>query len=250
MLATARDHYAVSRLIAQRAAREAVRARPRGLVPVASVVIAHQAAQAQRSEAAVGAMLAEQGYSAPAPAALNHLAFTTSTSALAAMLDSAGDAGFAQLVASLVQAAGRSAESVSAATRNVPHVRHLRTPSCSRCAVLAGRVYRFSEGFLRHPNCDCVMVPVTSAGTNLTIDPAELAERGMVTGLSKADLEAVRDGADFGQVVNVRRASAGLQESGRALSRAGRPTPEAIYRAASGNHAEAMTLLRRHGYIT
>lgn len=32
---------------------------------------------------------------------------------------------------------------------------------CSRCAVLAGKFYRFSTGFFRHPRCHCFHVPAT-----------------------------------------------------------------------------------------
>ena len=38
-----------------------------------------------------------------------------------------------------------------------------------------------------------------------------------------------KDLADFNQIVNVRRSSAGLRSSGEALTRAGRPTPAGIY---------------------
>jgi hypothetical protein len=160
------------------------------------------------------------------------------------------DAEFERLVASIVQDAGRAAESVAIAARqHVAHVRYLQTPSCSRCAVLAGRVYRYSEGFLRHPNCDCVMIPVTVASPDFTVDPVDLAREGKVSGLSKADLRAVEDGADFGQVVNVRLRKAGLQQPGRVLARAGRPTPEGIYALAGDDHAKALSLLQQYGYI-
>ena len=60
---------------------------------------------------------------------------------------------------------------------------------------------------------------------------------------------ALTDGADLNQVVNVRSKKAGLTEGGRVLARAGRPTPEGIYRAAGGDRGLAMDLLKRHGYI-
>lgn len=246
VLATAREHYARSTLIAQRAAREASKVSGRGLVSVAQVLVTHQVAQAQTSESAVAAMLAEQGTSMVSAGRLNALAYTTSTEALGQMLDSAGNEGFDRLILSLVQAAGRSAESVASTARDVGHVRYLSPPSCSRCAVLAGRFYRWSDGFKRHPLCDCTMVPSRDSG--LAVDVADLVKRGLVTGMSKADLRAVNDGADVSQVVNVRRKEAGLQESGAVLSRAGRPTPEGIYRIAS-DQTEAVALLKRFGFI-
>ncbi|MEV5542803.1 hypothetical protein AB0L13_38875 [Saccharopolyspora shandongensis] len=44
------------------------------------------------------------------------------------------------------------------------HERVVRLPACDRCIVLAGKFYRYSTGFLRHPRCDCTMVPVSRAG--------------------------------------------------------------------------------------
>jgi len=100
-------------------------------------------------------------------------------------------------------------------------------------------------------NCDCVMIPAAEdAAPGLVSDPTDLIREGKVTGLSKADLRAiVEDGADLGKVVNVRRYSSGLRESGRTLARAGKLTPEGIYRLAS-DRTEAVTMLRRFGYLT
>lgn len=194
-------------------------------------------------------MLAEQSIDQAAEALLNSLAFTTATDMFVAMADAATtDADFDRLVESLVQDAGRAAESVATATRNVAHVRYLSPPSCSRCAVLAGRVYRYSDGFQRHPNCDCVMIPTTVASPFVQ-DPADLLERGLVTGLSKADAAAVADGADLNKVVNIRLRAAGLRDAGRVLYRADRMTPEAIYRATGSDRGAALDLLRRNGYL-
>lgn len=202
------------------------------------------------SEAAVGLMLDQQGIDSAAEALLNATAFTTETNRLLAMIDATDtDAEFDRLVESLVQDAGRAAESVSVAVRpDVRFVRYLNLPSCSRCAVLAGRVYRYSQGFLRHPNCDCVMLPTTVAAPDLVQDPAELAAQGLVTGFSKADLRAIADGADPSQVVNVRRAQAGLRQAGRAIARRGRLTPEGIY-ATTTTREEAVQALRDAGYV-
>ncbi|MEO6509445.1 MAG: hypothetical protein ABIO16_00530, partial [Nocardioides sp.] len=71
---------------------------------------------------------------------------------------------------------------------------------------------------------------------------------GQVTGLSVADRKAIADGADFGQVVDVRRQAAGLGQPGRALSRRGRPTPEAIY-ASTSSRDEAIQRLTAAGYV-
>lgn len=195
-------------------------------------------------------MLAEQSIDEAAEALLNSVGFTSELDAIMAAIETAAtDFEFERIVESFVQDAGRAAESVTIAARpRVAWVRHLTLPSCSRCAVLAGRVYRYSEGFQRHPGCDCVMVP-TTIGSDLAYDLDDLVQSGQVTGLSKADRKAIRDGADLGRVVNVRRSQAGLSESGRVLYRRGRLTPEAIYRQTGDDREAALALLKANGYL-
>ena len=247
MLASALSHYRRSALLARRAAYAAQGAK--SPAALASVVVTHQAAQARMSEQAVADMLSEQGADVAPAGSLLPLSFTTDARMLAGMIGPTTNVG--RLVGSLVQDAGRAAESVATAARpNVGHVRYLSPPSCSRCAILAGRAYRYSDGFQRHPGCDCVMVPATEdAAPGLASDPAGLLREGKVTGLSKADTRAIADGADPNKVVNVRRRSAGLMESGRVLARAGKLTPEGIYHLAS-SQSDAVAMLRRFGYLT
>ena len=202
------------------------------------------------SEQYVSDVLTEQGVEVTPSGSLSPPAFTTDGRMFTEMASNATNVG--RLVESLVQDAGRAAESVASAARpNVGHARYLSPPSCSRCAVLAGRTYRYSDGFQRHPNCDCVMIPATEdAAAGLVSDPTDLIRQGKVTGLSKADMRAiVEDGADLGKVVNVRRAASGLRESGRVLARAGKLTPEGIYRLAS-DRTQAVAMLRQFGYLT
>lgn len=248
MLRTSERYYRFSQRLAARAVTAARRAPT--LTAAALVVAQHQAAQAAEAQAANTAMLAEQGIQVPPQGLVVPYAFATPPTTTEAMLTQAEvDWRFQRLVASLVQDAARAAQAVDIAARpHVQHVRHLNLPSCSRCAVLAGRVYRYSTGFQRHPGCDCVMIPVTVASPDLTYDPAQLARDGLATGLSKADLEALDAGADFNQIVNVRAKKAGLTEAGQVLDRAGRPTPAGIFRSAA-NRDEALSLLQQHGYI-
>lgn len=247
MLRSASNHYRRSALLARSAANAAGRA-PSALA-LAATLVTHQAAQARMSEQAVGDMLAEQGVDITPAGSLVPLSFATDGRMLAQMIGPKTDVP--RLVESLVQDAGRAAESVATASRpRVGHVRYLSPPSCSRCAVLAGRTYRYSDGFKRHTNCDCTMIPaLEAAAPHLVADPTDLMRQGRVTGLSKADLRAVSDGADLNKVVNVRRYSSGLRESGRVLARAGKLTPEGIYRLAS-NQPAAVAMLRQFGYIT
>jgi hypothetical protein len=88
-------------------------------------------------------------------------------------------------------------------------VRVLVPPSCDRCTILAGRIYRDLEGFARHPGCDCQHWPVQdwakAEKLGLVTDPMVAFERGQVRGLSKADIQAVKDGADLQAIVNAKR---------------------------------------------
>lgn len=247
---TALKYRNLSSAAATRAAREARRARPRGTDAVLEVLARHQVAQARYAADATAAVLATQGIRTPPDAPLLAAGFTTGRSNLSGMLDAVEtDWQFSQLVASLVQDAGRAAQSVSQASRpRVGWTRTLTPPSCSRCAVLAGRVYRYSTGFLRHPRDDCTMIPSAEGDDRYVADIGAMTRAGQITGLSKADHAALGDGADLAQLVNVRRQTAGLQTAGRALVRQGRPTPEGIYRMASDREA-ALTLLARYRYI-
>jgi len=115
-------------------------------------------------------------------------------------------------VGTLVADTARASESLAMGARPVGgQVRMLNPPSCSRCVVLAGRWYRKSTGFQRHPGCDCVHIP-TSEGLagDLTVDPRayfdSLDDAGKVKFAgSKANLEAIELGADINQIVNAYR---------------------------------------------
>lgn len=245
MLRSADRHHATSRALAERAVREARKG------DVATVVIRHQAAAALTASQAIGAMLAEQGTSVAADATVIPLAFTSSPDAVGQMVD-ATDSRWQldRLISSLVTDAARAAESVSITARpRVGYVRYVSPPCCSRCAILAGRFYRWSSGFKRHPGCDCTHLPTTDPRSEHLQNPADLVDRGLVTGLSKADQKALADGADLNQVVNVRSKAAGLLSGGQALTRAGRLTPAGIYARANGDRDVALSLLAQHGYI-
>lgn len=118
--------------------------------------------------------------------------------------------------------AGRAAVSAGmVARRNVGgYVRMLNPPSCSRCAVLAGKWFRWNQGFQRHPRCDCRHIPTREdLADDLRTDPKAYfdslskAEQDRV--FTQAGAAAVRDGADVSQVVNARRgmATAGVSKT-------------------------------------
>lgn len=124
--------------------------------------------------------------------------------------------------------AGRAADITALTTRHAMtgYIRVLSRPSCSRCAILAGRHYRWNAGFRRHPRCDCVHLPVPSASI---ADPLITRPRAYFDSLTEAEqnkaftsagAEAIRRGADPGQVVNARRGAAGLTPAGARITAA------------------------------
>lgn len=251
MLKSARNHYRSNQRLIALALRQVRRSSSD--LQAAAVIAAYQAEAVALALAAVAAEMLEQGMVGPVLGRINQQALLTDSRAVVGMLQSSGNRqAIDRLTQTLVADAGRTASSVDIARRPVVtgHVRMLNLPSCSRCAVLAGRVYRWSTGFQRHPKCDCVMVPTTLAlGNDLTLDGRKAALDGQVEGLSKADLQAIEAGADLGQVVNVRRRNAGLVTGSSVMDRAGRPTPAGIMAVSNGDRDMAVRLLKRHGYL-
>jgi hypothetical protein len=163
-----------------------------------------------------------------------------------------------RVVETQVADAGRGAVSVSSAVdaQVAGHERVVSHGGCGRCIVLAGKFYRWSDGFLRHPKCHCGMRLVTRTQRRKGWTP-ETTPRALYDALSPADRaksfstdaqKAIADGADLADVVNVRGGMA--TAGGRRSVRTGRLTPEQIYRDAAGNRAAAVRLLAEHGYIT
>lgn len=125
----------------------------------------------------------------------------------------------------LLSDTARQGESLGMGVRPVSgYVRMLTPPSCSRCVILAGRFYRKNTGFQRHPGCDCRHIPASeSVAGDLTVEPRayfdSLTESEQDKTFTKAGAEAVRAGADIGQVVNARRGMYAAQ--GQLLTREG-----------------------------
>jgi len=118
------------------------------------------------------------------------------------------------LVRTQVADAGRMAVQAQMAAEPAirGYVRQVHLPACARCIILAGRFYRYSSGFLRHPDCDCTMIPAVGQNWVHSQDPAELmaAMREHHMGklrrsLTEGDLRALDHGADLNQVVNAHR---------------------------------------------
>jgi hypothetical protein len=164
------------------------------------------------------------------------------------------------IVRTQVADAGRAADWVSAmGSRDVTgYVRMTVGKTCARCAILAGRWYRWSRGFKRHPRCDCVMVPSSeSISDDIRLDPRRLISSGRVTGLSVASRDAITAGADPAQVVNADRGmyvADGRRFTTESTTKRGsgpriRLMPGQIIAEAAGDRDETVRLLRFHGYI-
>jgi hypothetical protein len=159
--------------------------------------------------------------------------------------------------------AGRVADGVAIAARpRTGWVRMLVGDTCPRCLLLAGRFYRYSTGFERHPQCNCIHIPaVEDTAGDFTTDPKRAFDEGRVKGLTEAETAAIRDGADMAQVINAKSGMyvAGARKytrtgtsrrgfAGQWLGRALRLMPEQIYRD-TDSRDDAVRLLRQHGYI-
>jgi hypothetical protein len=252
------------------------------LVDPLAVVIASQLVAASTADAYVSQALVAQGITAPAEGTvrpttlagvaadgrpLDTLLYQPAVTALTLIGEgtaparalAVGGIQLDMLIRTLIADAGRAATGVAIAARSgVGYTRVLTPPSCSRCAVLAGKYYRWSMGFQRHPRCDCVHVPTTRglSGGLLTsprgyFDSLSAAEQSRV--FTNAGARAIRDGADMGQIVNARRGmTAGGTTTEATTRRGGAPRgrlmPEEIYRRA-GSRAEALALLRQHRYL-
>ena len=283
MLASALDHYARQQKITERALKSARRARWGTLARLTAVVSLFQMAAARDAAESVPLMLAEQGIDADVlgivvPAALAGVA--SDGRPLDSLLDLTRAGGvtdyqFDRIVATQVQDAARQAAGAAVATRpQVPgYVRMLNPPSCSRCAILAGREYRWNAGFLRHPGCDCRHVPAAEdTFDSLTTNPrayfdslppaADLAEQhpdmsvaerrkaGLYSQediFTRAGARAIRDGADPGRVVNARRGMRTAQVNLRGWIPKGRMVREEVF----GRQLATTTEMRtRHGVRT
>lgn len=199
-----------------------------------------------------------------------------------------GLADMARYAATAVSDSARSADQVAMAAdrKCVAYMRVVELPACARCIILSGQTYSYSEGFLRHPNCDCQSLPLRVHEWSGVKTPKELYEAMSPEQRRKAftvaGSRAIDEGADVEQVVNARRGmttahvygrdvQATTQGTtkrgfyGRRVKRAGgefaktpgqrygrsmtpRLMPEEIFRIAD-DRDEQLRLLKRYGYI-
>ena len=278
---------------------------------IADAVVAGQMTVADAAQAYIAAQMAAQGGGAVAEATLAAAAFagiapdggpletllflpaigvrrrlTAGMSPEEAMVG--GLADMAMYASTAIADSARSSEQVSmAANRScVAYVRIVQLPACSRCIVLSGRMYTYSEGFQRHPRCDCVTCPLREHEWPNVPSPQRLFDRMPAAEqrrvFTDAGARAIRAGADVGQVVNARRGMSTAHLFGRDLQvtsegttrrglygsrmrRAGgefvrqpgerysrvtapRLMPEQIF-GMSDSRDEQLRLLRRNGYL-
>ncbi|GGM04818.1 hypothetical protein GCM10010099_21160 [Streptomyces cinereus] len=122
-----------------------------------------------------------------------------------------GLADMARYASTTIADTARSADQVAMAANPscVAYVRVVQLPACSRCIILSGQMYSYSEGFLRHPNCDCQTLPLREHEWPGVPTPQQLfdrmPEREQRRTFTVAGARAIREGADVGQVVNARR---------------------------------------------
>lgn len=201
-----------------------------------------------------------------------------------ALAIASGAALLEMLARTLVADIGRAADLLGMIVRPAvtSYVRVVELPACARCILLAGREYGLSEGFARHPQCDCTMAPVTRNHRPAPVDAMDVFRQMTATQQRKTfgagAVRAIDDGADLAQVVNARRGMSTATAYGRRVqattegitrrglagqrlrnftrtpgsrlssSRTPRLMPEEIYRLA-GSREHAIRLLKRHGYI-
>lgn len=293
MLTSALEHYRRQQRITAAGLIEARKAFKRGPRAAAETVTLYQLAAARDAVDSVPRMLREQGIRDD-PAGTVDITTLAGQASDARPLDTlfmqAETASqFDMMVATQLQDVARVAASIAIAARPTVtgYVRMLNPPSCSRCAILAGKFFRWNAGFERHPRCDCRHIPSSEAlAGDLTTDPKayfnSLSEAEQQRVFTNTGAKAIRDGADPTQVVNARRnmASVGddylvarggkvrggsgagpaptegpdllgfLRDAGSGVATGpGRMSPEGIYSVAT-SRAEAISLLRANGYLT
>lgn len=123
------------------------------------------------------------------------------------------------------------------------YTRMLNPPSCDRCIILAGRWYRWNEGFQRHPRCDCQHIPaVENVPGDARTDPyaafEQMTPQQQEQVFGRSEARAIREGADIFKVVN---------QKTRKMATARSPIDD-IYRTA-GTRTNAVRMLRERGFI-
>jgi hypothetical protein len=284
------DHYKQQQAIGVQAVRQVSRAWGgmsgdfdaswQSVAPLAvQTTIAAQAAAAATGIEYVSDVLDETGIDAPAEASVTPRGFVGIAAdgrPVATLLDGAtirakqAVASGANTVLALKEAgdwlqgsvldsvrfANRQAVAASIAVRPAVQgwVRMLNPPSCKFCVTLAGKWFRWNEGFPSHPHCDCRHIPAQeSTAGDTTVDPyayfGSLDEKAQDRLFGKNDAQAIRDGADIYRVVNIRSRGLSTGRQGRKFGTPSKMTVDEIF-AEAKTRSEAIALLAREGYVT
>ncbi len=161
---------------------------------------------------------------------LLHGAVTTTKQAVGAGLGAhqameAGANYLALMIKTALADIGRSGDMVSSVGKGYTrYIRVVEPGACSRCIVLAGSD-RFKP-FKRHPACKCTTQPITDEDYDASAahSPSGVFERMSETdqdrAFGRAGAQAIRDGADVGQVVSARRGANYLPPASQMPSKA------------------------------
>lgn len=164
----------------------------------------------------------------------------------------AGAYYLAAITKTLIGDMARSADiTASAGAGFTRYVRVIEPGACGRCVMLAG--VSGMKPFQRHPACRCTVQPVRD-GAQQSPDQIfqSMSEAEQERAFTKAGAQAIRDGADMNQVVNVRRKAAGISYSNRYGSRpfsGRRLQPTVIGARADGTPIRVYTAGTRQGRL-
>ncbi|MFJ8474209.1 hypothetical protein [Kitasatospora sp. NPDC094011] len=156
-----------------------------------------------------------------------------------------------RMVASEVADAGSSAAGVAmVGNRQVTgYIRRVRPGACARCAILAGRWYRYNADFQRHKRCQCYGEPSTRARRGEPLDTMRffnsLSQTEQDRRFTVHGAKAIRDGADIFQIANARGMKQTLDGYERSVlvNRKG-TAPGSLYFRRERDAAEAATGVR------
>lgn len=137
------------------------------------------------------------------------------------------------------------------------YVRMLNGPSCKDCVILAGKWFRWNEGFERHPNCDCVHIPAKNQNwaqaEGFVSDPYEyfnsLSKAEQDRYFGKIGARTIRDGGDIYRVVNIQNRGLGVSRQAVRYGTPMKMRPQDIYDLGLSRN-ETIKVLQREGYIT
>lgn len=162
-----------------------------------------------------------------------------------------------KIVFSEVTAAGSWGDQTAMSVRpNITgYVRMVSAGACKDCMILAGKWFRWNEGFDRHPWCNCRHIPAAEAlDGDLGTDPYayfnSMSKEAQNKLLGEVGAQTVRDGGDIYRVVNVQ--NRGLGKGSRQAYKYGTPmkmTPRQIYSKRLPRE-QTLAMLRAEGYIT